>query len=642
MAAAGSGDRTLLKRIIAAEPRAIGLDVYRDFAIPPGTQSLQALMATTDNLIGIQQLQDGTAINVPPPPILAERGQVGFNNVVLDVDGKVRRNVLYWHIDGELHTSFSLKLALLYLAAEDIEPQAAASNPEHLQLGQAVFQPFQGSAVGYVRQDAKGYQVLANFRHPEQILSVTMGQVLAGQVPATRFRDRIVVVGSTAASLKDFAYTPHSGDWFSPLEPIYGVELHANFVSQMLGGALDGRPATLRTLPDAAEWLWLLAWSSAGMIIVVRQRSWGHSVVGLVLLLLSLVGLAYAFFLAGWWLSVLPPLLALTGSWLLLTSWRAYQREELRRSQEFLNSIFDTIPDPVFVCDRQHRWLVVNQAFCQFSGFSAPQLLGKTVRQVFPAAEATRFWQADAEVFETGLANEGEEQLTDSEGYQHAIATKRSLHCDAAGNVFLVGAIRDITERKRVEDDLRRTAVELSRSNAQLQDAQHRLHHLAYYDSLTGLPNRKHFYESLEQFLAWAEREAQYVGLLYLDLDDFKGVNDRLGHHIGDLLLKAVAGRLKNCLRGSDVVARLGGDEFTAILPGIAEINDIEIVIAKIHATLAQSFMLEGQSVSIAASIGASIYPTDGGEIEALIELADRAMYAAKGQGQLPSQMPTD
>lgn len=119
-------------------------------------------------------------------------------------------------------------------------------------------------------------------------------------------------------------------------------------------------------------------------------------------------------------------------------------------------------------------------------------------------------------------------------------------------------------------------------------------------------------------------------------------MNDRLGHHIGDLLLKAVAGRLKNCLRGSDVVARLGGDEFTAILPGIAEINDIEIVIAKIHATLAQSFMLEGQSVSIAASIGASIYPTDGGEIEALIELADRAMYAAKGQGQLPSQMPTD
>ncbi len=626
----------LIEHVLAAEPRAVGLDVYRDLPTPPGTERLRALMASTDQLIGIRQLEDSDSIGVLPPPVLAARGQVGFNNVVQDIDGKVRRNVLYWHVGDDLHASLALQLALLYLHTADIEPTGAAVNPDYLQLGEAVVWPFQGEAGGYVRQDAKGYQTIANFRHPMLIEAVTMGDLLAGRVPDSRLRDRVVLIGSTASSLKDFVYIPYNTDWLGRLTPIYGVELHANFVSQLLSGALDQRPIAIRTWPLAVEWLWIALWASLGAAIVAWQKSWLRSALGLSVALVGLLGGTFFAFLAGWWVPVVPPLLTLGGSWILLTSWLAYQREEMRRSKEFLNSIFDTIPDPIFVSDRAHRWLVVNQAFSQFSGFVRQQLLGKTAREVFPAAQADAFWQADARVFESGTAMESEEDFTDADGHTYRIATKRSLHRDAAGNLFLVGAIRDITERKRVEDDLRRTTVELSRSNAELQTAQHRLHRLAYYDSLTGLPNRKYFYESLEQFLHWAEQEGQYLGLLYLDLNGFKLVNDTLGHHMGDLLLKAVAGRLKNCLRGSDAIARLGGDEFTAILPGIKQPEDVEIVIAKIRATLSQPFMLQGRSVSIAASIGCSIYPDDGDRLDALIDCADRAMYAAKNAARLP------
>ncbi len=622
----------LLEAILAAAPRAVGLDVYRDLDQPPGTERLRRLLAAETRLIGIEQLEDTENIGVAPPPTLPP-GQIGFNNVVTDLDGKVRRNVLYWHIGDQLHTSLSLRLALLYLAAVEIRPQAAP-NSDDLQLGQVVLPRLEKSTGGYVRPDTKGYQVLANFRHPALVESVSMGDLLAGRVPPSRLRDRVVIVGSTAASLKDFAYIPYNTDLLGRLTPIYGVELHANFVSQLLSGALDGRPATLRTLSLLLEGLWITGWSLLGTVIVLRQRSWLRSALWLGLTVVGLGGSTFAAFLTGWWLPVVPPLLTATGSWVALTSWLAYQQEELRRSKDFLNSIFDTIPDPIFVSDRAHRWLVVNQAFSQFSGFARSQLLGKTVREVFPAPQAEDFWRTDAQVFATGTAVESEEQFTDADGVTYAIATKRSLHRDAAGNLFLVGVIRDITERKRVEDDLRRTTVELSRSNAELQDAQHRLHRLAYYDSLTGLPNRKYFHESLEQFLEWAALEQQYVGLLYLDLNGFKLVNDTLGHPMGDRLLKAVAGRLKNCLRGSDVIARLGGDEFTAILPGIKQPEDIEIVIAKIRATLSQAFMLEGRSVSISASIGSSLYPDDSDRPETLIDCADRAMYAAKQQSQ--------
>jgi diguanylate cyclase (GGDEF)-like protein/PAS domain S-box-containing protein len=622
----------LLWKIQEGRPRAIGLDIYRDLAVKPGHEELEAAFGDIANLVGIERLGDQKSLGVNPPPILKKRQQVGFNNVVVDADGKVRRSILYWHHEGEAHQSFALMLAEIYLAAQGITPKAVPGSPD-MRLGQTVFKSFASNDGGYVRVDDKGYQVLSNFRHPDRFHKVKMGDILAGKVSESSIRDRIVVIGYTAPSLKDFAFIPYSTDWLGTAEPIYGVELHANFISQILSSALEGRPM-LRVMPDWSEGLWILAWSGLGAILIWQGRSVGRSTALLSGAFGALVGVAYLNFWAGWWIPVIPPTLGLFGSAGTIAGYLAHQREELKRSKEFLQSTIDAIPDPVFVKDKEHRWIILNQAFSRFSGYPVADLLGKSDFEIFSPQEAAVFREQDELVFATHHSQENEEQLTDAEGRVYQIATKRSLHRDAAGNIFLVGVIHDITERKRIEEELRRTTVELTRSNQELRLSQNRLHQLAYYDSLTGLANRKHFYESLQKSIEWAKQKNQLVGLLFIDLDGFKQVNDSLGHDFGDLLLKAVSGRVKNCLRGSDLVARLGGDEFTVILPGIKQPQDVEIVAAKILATLSQPFMLEGHQLQIAASIGSSVYPDDGELQDVLIKKADTAMYRVKQAGR--------
>jgi diguanylate cyclase (GGDEF)-like protein len=171
----------------------------------------------------------------------------------------------------------------------------------------------------------------------------------------------------------------------------------------------------------------------------------------------------------------------------------------------------------------------------------------------------------------------------------------------------------DITERKRAEDEIQS---------------------LAYLDTLTGLPNRALLLDRLDEALLWAERERQMVGLLFLDLDRFKPINDTLGHVTGDLLLKAVAERLKASIRKSDTVARLGGDEFVVVLPGIHRELDTTPVAREILERIAQPFEIEGREIYSSASIGIATYPADGRDSGTLLKNADMALYVAKDLGR--------
>ena len=160
------------------------------------------------------------------------------------------------------------------------------------------------------------------------------------------------------------------------------------------------------------------------------------------------------------------------------------------------------------------------------------------------------------------------------------------------------------------------------------------LQYLAYYDVLTGLPNRKLFYDRLKQDVVGARRSKKSLALIFLDLNDFKLVNDSLGHRSGDDLLKEVAKRLQDCIRTTDCAARMGGDEFTLILNDLNNAEDAALIADKILQTLAEPLILNAQQITVHASLGIAIYPNDCNDIETLIGAADAAMYQAKESGR--------
>ena len=193
----------------------------------------------------------------------------------------------------------------------------------------------------------------------------------------------------------------------------------------------------------------------------------------------------------------------------------------------------------------------------------------------------------------------------------------------------------------REEDQDARQRIEmLTRSNARLTQELLRLRRetarvrrLAYYDELTGLPNRSLLMDRLTQTMAQAARQHKQVGLLLLDLDRFKSVNDRLGHAAGDRLLQQVGERLSACTRSCDTVCRYGGDEFVIMLPEIDGWESADVVARKIHTRLCAPFVFDGRAIVLTASIGIALYRTDGRNGSELIREADNAMYLAKANG---------
>ncbi len=173
-----------------------------------------------------------------------------------------------------------------------------------------------------------------------------------------------------------------------------------------------------------------------------------------------------------------------------------------------------------------------------------------------------------------------------------------------------------------------------AKAEASLHQAREELHYLAHNDALTGLPNRMAFYACLPQMLEQANREDSRLAVLFIDLDDFKPINDTFGHEAGDELLRQAGERLRTHLRGNDFVARFGGDEFVAVVPGIGGNHDVGVVADKIIDALSVPFTIQGYCCKIGVSIGIGIYPDCADSLDGLVQLADHAMYAAKQGGK--------
>ena len=293
----------ILDTISRAGARAVGLDIYRDVPIPPGTERLNAVLTAHAQIIAGTLLPQRDRPGVAPPAVLKDTERVGFTDVVVDPGGAVRRGLLMMDDGRQVYYSLPLRLALLYFEAEGTAVQGDPDHPAYMRIGRTTLRPFEPNDGSYVRADAGGYQILLDYRDPPGAFpSITLGELLAGRLQQGLFKDRLVLIGVTADSVKDSFMTPHG-------EPMYGVALAGHVASQLVRAGVRG-DAPLRVVSDWSEALWILLWSVLGGAAALMLRSlWRFFVIllaGLALLALAVHGL----FLAGWWLPVVPPALA--------------------------------------------------------------------------------------------------------------------------------------------------------------------------------------------------------------------------------------------------------------------------------------------------------------------------------------------
>lgn len=292
---------------------------------------------------------------------------------------------------------------------------------------------------------------------------------------------------------------------------------------------------------------------------------------------------------------------------------RSRAREAQRERLDFLQSLIDAVPVPIFYKGADLRYLGCNEAFVRCLGRSREEIVGSSAEELLPD-HAARFHEADLALLRDGTTQAYEGQVPGADGSLREVLFNKAVLRDESGAISgIVGTLLDISERKRAEE---------------------RLAHQAYHDALTGLPNRMLFTQRLQQALAQARRNGEMVAVAFIDLDRFKLINDTLGHAAGDALLQQVAMRLRECVRSYDTLARMGGDEFTVLLPVRDEPRAVARVCERILAAMATPFVLHGRELVVSASIGISLYPMDGDDAGVLLQRADGAMYRAKEAGK--------
>ena len=279
------------------------------------------------------------------------------------------------------------------------------------------------------------------------------------------------------------------------------------------------------------------------------------------------------------------------------------------------DNVFNHTDEAIIVTDREKKILRVNAAFNHITGFNKEEVLGKRPEEILRSGKHDDdFYQEIWQSIDTTGRWSGEiiDRKKNGELFPswHNIC---AITDDYDEVIQYTSIFSDITEKKQAEE---------------------RIQNLAQYDQLTQLPNRTLFNDRLMQAISRSKRSKELMGLMFIDLDGFKAVNDSLGHQAGDELLKQVAQRLSNCVREQDTVARLGGDEFTIILESLSYLEDAALVANKVLKALADKIQIGENRANIGASIGISIFPDDGINDELMIKRADTAMYYAKNNGK--------
>lgn len=290
---------------------------------------------------------------------------------------------------------------------------------------------------------------------------------------------------------------------------------------------------------------------------------------------------------------------------------------ERKRTEEALRraaTVIENTREGVVITDPQGIIISVNPAFTEITGYSGQEALGRHIRLLRSGRHEAEFYRR----MWAGLRASGD--------WQGEVWNRRK-NGEVYPQRLTINAVKD-------RDGRVVSYVGVFADISQLKLSQERLEYLAHHDPLTDLPNRLMFRERVEHAMQRARREDEYLAVLFLDLDRFKNVNDSLGHSVGDEVLKAVAERLQRVVREDDTLARQGGDEFTVLMEGLERPEQAAPLADKIIQALREPFRVQAQEIFLGASIGISVYPSDGGDVESLLRNADAAMYQAKDSGR--------
>ncbi|MEA5513406.1 CHASE2 domain-containing protein [Nodularia sp. UHCC 0506] len=363
----------LLAKIRVQQPRAIGLDLYRDLPEGDGHEKLVEIFQTTPHLIGVEKI---TGERVNPPPELKKNNQVGLADLVLDGDLHVRRALLTAsdaQAEGKIKAGLATLVALKYLEAEKITLESIDPKQQKFQLGKQIYLPIENQTAGYGDADLGGYQILLNWYGSETAFrTVAMRDVLAEKIPPDLMRDRMVFIGSTAASTNDFFSTPFSSSLISAQKPTPGVVIHANIAHQLVHGAKTGK-ANLHGFSGVAAAAWIFLWTvigSSGSLYLAStfqgQRIPGGKILWVTVSISgALLGGGYGMFLHGVLIPVTSPLLAFISSVIATTN--AYKQQQLEAANRQLEIANGQLLDysktlELKVQERTHELLVAKQA----------------------------------------------------------------------------------------------------------------------------------------------------------------------------------------------------------------------------------------------------------------------------------------
>lgn len=292
-----------------------------------------------------------------------------------------------------------------------------------------------------------------------------------------------------------------------------------------------------------------------------------------------------------------------------ITEWKHSEEQTMLASR-----VFESIKEGIMVTDHHQKIVFVNKAFTTLTGYSFENVYNLSPKILSSGWHNSEFYEAMWSTIRATGTWRGEVWNKKKDGTLILEELSISRVTDSNGDItHYVGVFQDITVRKELEA---------------------KIHHQAFHDILTGLPNRILLQDRMSQAIHYVDRNKQKIGLLYVDVDRFKRINDHFGHHIGDKLLQMIAERMKNCLRASDTVARIGGDELIVLLPNLHSREHCRRLADKIKEQIIKPFYIESHELFITCSMGISIYPDDATDADQLLKLADSALYEVKKNGR--------